>query len=421
MKRIKNVLLLAGGDSTRFWPLKDKALTYFLGKPLIVHQIERLSEYAEKVTVVSHKDTAVTIKRLIDNLDTKSTCQVVIQKDDLTGQSGAILTVKNLIRGPVLILNAADFIDFTLISKLVAKANYQAKVILTGKKVAEYLSGGYFRMSADRKIVEIVEKPGADKMPSNVFRLVADYFFDAGNLIEAIESIKTKSDDQYEKAINKLISEVGSDYLITDVCVPLKYPWDVLKMLRSFFSEIKKPSIAKSAKISKTALIKGQVVIGENVIIGDYVKIVGPTFIGANSIVGDYSLIRESQIGDDCLIGSYTEVARSFIGNKVFLHRNYVGDSVLDDSTMMGAGAVTANLRFDTENVTSYVEDEKVDTGLIKLGVIVGSKTKIGVNSTTLPGIKIGKNSLVSPREIVRFDLGDNVYLHKGEERDNNI
>ena len=35
MRKLKNGLILAGGDSTRFWPLEEKNFFSFLGKPLI--------------------------------------------------------------------------------------------------------------------------------------------------------------------------------------------------------------------------------------------------------------------------------------------------------------------------------------------------------------------------------------------------
>jgi bifunctional UDP-N-acetylglucosamine pyrophosphorylase/glucosamine-1-phosphate N-acetyltransferase len=37
------------------------------------------------------------------------------------------------------------------------------------------------------------------------------------------------------------------------------------------------------------------------------------------------------------------------------------------------------------------VNENKVDTGMNKLGAIVGSLSKVGVNATILPGSKIGK------------------------------
>ena len=42
MRKIKNILILAGGDSTRFWPLEEKNLINFLGTPIIQYQVEQL-------------------------------------------------------------------------------------------------------------------------------------------------------------------------------------------------------------------------------------------------------------------------------------------------------------------------------------------------------------------------------------------
>jgi len=161
------------------------------------------------------------------------------------------------------------------------------------------------------------------------------------------------------------------------------------------------------------------IITGDDVKIGDYCKIVGPAFINDNSVIGDYSMIRESQIGQDCLIGSYTEVARSYIGNNVFLHRNYIGDSILDNGVMFGAQAVTGNFRFNGEKVSSLVNENKVDTGMNKLGAMVGGLSKVGVNATILPGVKIGKETLVGPGEIVKHDLNDKIYFSNGKEKIN--
>ena len=85
-----------------------------------------------------------------------------------------------------------------------------------------------------------------------------------------------------------------------------------------FFVDNKRKQDFNKRRFSEKAIIVGPVFIGNNVKIGDFCKIVGPSFIGDNSVIGDYSMIRESQIGQDCLIGSFTEVARSYISNNVF-------------------------------------------------------------------------------------------------------
>ena len=130
-------------------------------------------------------------------------------------------------------------------------------------------------------------------------------------------------------------------------------------------------------------------------------------------------MVRETQVGEDCLIGSFSEVARSYIGNNVFLHRNYIGDSVLDNDVMFGAQAVTGNLKFDGQKVFSEVNEEKVDTNKNKLGAIVGNLSKVGVNTTIFPGVKIGKKTWIGPGEKVKYDLEDKVYLIDGEEKEN--
>ena len=421
MRKIKNGLILAGGDSTRFWPLQEKSFFSFLGKPLVLYQIEELVKYCDKVTIIANKKNAISINRLIENSDFRSKTQVIVQNEDLIGQAGAILSAKNHLKGEVVIINANDLIDYSLLIKITKLPSVANKIILFGKKISEYFPGGYFKFNDQKKVISIVEKPGKDKLPSSIIKLVVDYFSDFDLLIDSLEKAKTNDDDHYEKAINSLISDNldCTMLLYDDYWQSIKYPWHVLTMMKTSLSKIKENQISKSAIFSKNAVIIPPVVIGDNVRIGDFSKIVGPVYIGDNTVVGDYAMIRESEINEDCLIGSFTEVARSYIGNKVFLHRNYVGDSVLSDKVTIGAQGVTANLRFDGENVSSIVNEEKIDTNSAKLGAIIGKETKIGVNTTIIPGVKIGKNCLISPGEIVRYDLEDNTFLVKGEERNN--
>ncbi|KKP87304.1 MAG: Bifunctional protein GlmU [Candidatus Roizmanbacteria bacterium GW2011_GWA2_35_8] len=421
MRRIKNALILAGGDSTRFWPLSEKTFFTFLGKPLIMYQIEELAKYSANLTIIANNSNAVAIKRLIDNSNLGLSAQVVIQKDTLTGQAGAIYTLKNLIKGEIIIVNANDVIDYSIIKKIAGTALSKYRMIFVGKKQNEYFPGGYLRFDKNKELIEIVEKPKKENVPSDYVKLMADYYSDFGDLIKALEQTNSINDDHYEQAINYLLStEIKRDYFIYDgYWRSLKYPWHVLTMLETQLSSIKKTKIAETAEISKNVSITGPVIIEDGVRIGSNAKIVGPSYIGRGSVISDFCLVRNSEIGEDCLIGSYTEVARSYIGNKVFLHRNYIGDSVLDDGVMFGAQAVTANLRFDGQTATSLIGDEKINTNLMKLGTIVGKKSKIGVNSTLTPGVKVGVNCLIMCHEIVRFDLEDDTYLIGGEEREN--
>lgn len=415
MKKIKNALVLAGGDSSRFWPLEEKNFFSFLGKPLILYQIEELLKFVEKVTLVSNQTNVIAVSRLFENSEFSGKVQVIVQKDP-SGQAGAVLSAKNLLKGETVVVNANDILDYSILEKFTLAPVQKKDLVLVGKKVIEYFSGGYFRFNEKGKIQEVVEKPDKNNVPSNIVKLVLDYYLDIDRLIKAIETTTTSKDDRYEQAINLLLkTDLDREHLVYEGdWQSLKFSWHVLLMMKLFLSKITKKRISPTATISKSSLIVGPVVVEDGVKIGDYVKIVGPAYIGENSVIGDFTLIRESQIGADCLVGSYSEVARSYIGNKTFLHRNYVGDSVLANEVMMGAQAVTANFRFDGKTVKSIINQDKIDTNLNKFGAIIGSGSKIGVNSTILPGIKVGKNTLIAPHHSISEDVPDRSFVRKG-------
>lgn len=406
--KIKNILILAGGDGTRFWPLKKKILTPFLGKPYLRHIIEKVNSVAERIYIVVNQENKEQIKQMNPRFHT------VTQKTS-EGMAGAVLECKSRLEGETLILGN-DLFDYSILKNLIKK---DADMVLMAKKVTSYFPGGYLRLSGD-KIEGIEEKPDPQKTPSNLVRLVADYFRDVKEFISMIEKIGSLTDIAYEHALNSMIQNKKTTYYEHNgYWYPLKFPWHVLSMMSHFLHTIKKETVGKGTKISKSALVVGPVWIGNNVKIGDFTKIVGPTYVGDNAVIGDHALVRESHVGNSALVGGGSEVARSYIGEKVMLHRNYVGDSVLDQGVLFGSGAATANFRFDAKTIKLAIGDKKVDSNMNKFGAVIGKNSKIGVNSTLLPGVKIGKDTWIGPGEIIKEDIGDNLFVMNGEKREN--
>ncbi|WP_256205042.1 glutamine--fructose-6-phosphate transaminase (isomerizing) [Aeropyrum camini] len=58
---------------------------------------------------------------------------------------------------------------------------------------------------------------------------------------------------------------------------------------------------------------------------------------------------------------------------------------------------MTANLRFDGRSVRMTVKGERVDTGLRKLGAVIGGYAQTGINVSLMPGVKVGARALVYP------------------------
>jgi bifunctional UDP-N-acetylglucosamine pyrophosphorylase/glucosamine-1-phosphate N-acetyltransferase len=404
MKKIKNILILAGGDSSRFWPLQNKCLLDFLGKPLFVHIVLAIKDFAQNIFVVSHSLNQNLFKQEIERINLKNVF-LIEQKKDKKGMAEAILACEKKIKGEVLILNGSDILNFSLILPIYLQRRQGKKTLFLAKIVDEYFPGGYLLMK-EKKLINIKEKPAPKEIPSNKIKLVCDYFFDFDFLINFLKKIKEEKDDCYETSLNNILKEnKGSDYIdYFNYWYTIKYPWDILPMMNFFLQNQ-----------------KDKIVLGKNVKIGKYTKIEGPTFIQDNTIVGDYALIRASHIGRQCLIGGYSEVTRSYLSHQVFLHRNYVGDSILDKEVLLGAGACCANFRFDQQPIKSMINGKKISTHMKKLGAIIGEKCKIGVSSILLPGVKIGKKTFIGPGEVIEDDVEEKTFVFKEKRVKNNF
>ncbi len=408
MDLLMKVLILAAGRSQRVKPIEDKNFLRFCGKHLIQHQIEALTKAGFNDIILI--GGAHNLKRL--QAFTKSVkdakVNVVEQKDLEAGMAGAVLSAKSKIKNePILIVSSNDVVEEEAY-KLVfdaAQNDYFESCIL-GKKVTEYFPGGYLKVDSQWQIKSIIEKPGKGKEPSDLVNLVLHLHKNPEVLFRYLEEAKSQKDDLYEVALDKMMKSGVKMQAIpyNGYWQAIKYPWHVIEVARYFFD--KSPThIAPSAYIAEKAIISGDVFIDEGAKVFDGATIVGPAYIGRNSIVATNALVRDSYLGEDCVVGFATEVARSVLGDDVWTHSNYIGDSVIGNNVSFGAGCVTGNLRFDEANVHVNVKEEKMDSGTPKLGLITGDNIRVGVNTSFMPGVKIGSNSLIGPGLVINQDI----------------
>ena len=167
--------------------------------------------------------------------------------------------------------------------------------------------------------------------------------------------------------------------------------------------------ISPSAAVSAKAIIEGNVILESDVRVLENATVRGPCYIGRNTVIGNNVLIRgHSHIGDNCVVGYGTEIKHSYIGDNCWFHSNYIGDCIIADNCSFGAGTVMANFRFDEGNIRLEVGDEVIDTGLDKLGAIVGHDCKTGINVSIMPGIRLGPSSIIGSHTCLTQDLGPN-------------
>ena len=191
------------------------------------------------------------------------------------------------------------------------------------------------------------------------------------------------------------------------------YPWEVLPKIKEYIIELgnkldpKKYDkideniwIAKTAKVAKTACINGPAIIGENA------EIRHCAFIRGSAIVGD-----------GAVVGNSTELKNVILFNKVQVpHYNYVGDSILGYKAHMGAGSINSNVKSDKKLVIIKNGNEKIETGLKKVGAMIGDNVEVGCGSILNPGTVIGRNTNIYPLSSVRGVVKENsIYKNQNE------
>lgn len=395
-------IILAAGKCSRFYPYGDaanhKSMVFLGGKPILQYTIESLKDsgFNEVAIVVNKSD-----KKIRDYFGSGENFRIkinyIIQKEP-KGMGDALLCAKDFIKDDFLVLNANQINISDFFNEL---ANFKKEKnvagVIVGKKESAGEKFGAFELQDDR-ILKIIEKPSLIKKDQGTenIRVVGVYWLNK-NFIPFLE--KTPSgENSFENALNDYFLKNEVKVFITEKkTFSLKYPWDLFE-IKNFILKKLPGFISEKASIKKDVVIEGKVFIEEGAVVYEKAIIKGPCYIGKNSVVGNFVLIRNGcVIEENCVIGARAEVKNSLFLKNSSMHSGFVGDSIIGENSRLGAGFISANKRFDNQNVKVIIKGEKIDTKLNRLGVFIGADVNIGVQSATMPGVIIGNKATVFP------------------------
>jgi NDP-sugar pyrophosphorylase family protein len=139
---------------------------------------------------------------------------------------------------------------------------------------------------------------------------------------------------------------------------------------------------------------------------GSYVS--SPAYIGPSVVIRHGAYIRANCVMlAGSLLGHASEAKNSlFLPGAKAPHFCYVGDSILGHRVNLGAGTKLSNVPITSgsngsgrapRTISLDIDGESFDTGLRKLGAILGDDVQTGCNVSLNPGTLIGARSLVYP------------------------
>ena len=174
-------------------------------------------------------------------------------------------------------------------------------------------------------------------------------------------------------------------------------PWLWVQNIKKALASVDFSASENKKDIPAGVKIEGDVFIHPTVKLPPYAHIVGPAWIGASTEIRIGCFVRGNVIvGENCVMGNSCEYKNSMLLDNVQTpHYNYVGDSVLGNKSHLGAGVICANLRIDKKNISLRLPEGSVETGMRKLGLILGDEAEIGCNSVLQPGTILMKRAVV--------------------------
>ena len=404
-------VLLAAGEGVRLQPItatRPKHLIKVGGKPILQFCLEAVKNAGiDEAIVVTHYMGDAIRKYFGDGEKLGLKISYVEQKA-VRGTGDAATVAEPYVDGDFVLvygdlLFGIDAVKDTL--KLFKHGETSAVVgVVPVDKPESY---GIIDFDKKKRVKGIVEKPSAEKAPSNLAN--AGVYVFSPEVFEKLRQIKASSRGEWEltDAVTLLGSEgktVLAAELSKDDWFDVGRPWDLLDANNW---ALKRMDHKVLGTVEQGAHLIGPVTVAESARIRSGAYIEGPCFIDEECDVGPNCFVRPgTSLGRKVRVGNACEIKNSIIMDSTHIgHLSYIGDSILGEHCNLGAGTITANYRLDAGTIKMMVKDQVVNTGRRKLGAVFGDNVKTGIKSLFMPGVKVGANSWIGPGFMLERDL----------------
>jgi len=426
-------IILAAGKGTRMKSDKPKVLHEICGKSMIEYVIDNAKNAGIEKTAVIAGYKAQDVTAIISK-DT----DLYIQKEQL-GTGHAVMQAEQFIKDEcyvVILCGDAPLVDAAAIKNLI---DYTCE----NKKDAVVLSAvldepfGYGRIvrGADGKFEKIVEQKDANECQKEIKEVNSGVYCYLGSALKkSLKHIKNNN-SQNEYYLTDTIEYLKNEGYNIDVLI--EHNCDIIKAVNDRVQLAGLEKLMRK-KINEKWMLKGvsmidpdttyisyDAVLDEDVILHPGVVIEGKTKIGKNSEITTGSIIKNSEIGNNCLIQS-SVITDSFVGNNVKVgpfahlrpkstlsdnvkignfveiknsvmgnnskssHLTYIGDAQVGENVNLGCGVVFVNYDGKKKHLT-VVEDDCF----------------VGCNVNLVAPVRVKKGAYIAAGSTITEDVGE--------------
>ena len=417
-------VLLAAGKGTRLYPHtvnRPKPLLMVGGRPLLEWMLTRVKEagVTDILIVTNYQE-----EQIMEYFEDGKEHGVKISykhQHEMLGTANAFQVAEEWVDGDEFLgLYGDHYLSRGTLKNLV-EAHRENETTVTALNLDDPSQYGVFSLEGDI-VKKVVEKPTKGTEPSK-YANVGIYIFQP-EVFKYIKETPQSLRGEYE-ITDTMQLMINSGHIIRkhevqeEDWLDIGLPWMLLEANKRALSRLERKI---EGKVEEGAFLHGPVWVKKGARIRSGAYIEGPVVICQGSDVGPNCFIRSGTcLGKNVRIGNACEIKNSIImDGSHAAHLSYVGDSIIGSNCNLGAGTITANLRFDKSEIEVNVKGERMYSGRQKLGVMMGDNVQTGINVNIHPGVLIGNDSWLGPGVTVQNDVPDGViqfFRAKWEER----
>jgi UDP-N-acetylglucosamine diphosphorylase/glucosamine-1-phosphate N-acetyltransferase len=404
-------IVLAAGRGVRLWPLTSTRPKPLLplpgGETILSRVISAVRSHVDGLVVVVSRDAyGDMVRRHVESLGVDARFAV---QEEPRGTGDAVAAALRALpkTADELLIVYGDLVFEKGIIDTLASAGAPSVAAVKVSNPWEY---GVLQADEKGCLRAVREKP-RDARPGSPIN-AGIYLLERSDVEAHIEDMRVSPRGELE--FTDVISAIASEKCVKVVSDGWRWldagrPWDLFEAYRLVWMErfggVKEPII--EGEVEGNVDIKGPVYVAPKAVVRSYTRIEGPAWIEGE--VGPFARIRPWSFllpGSKAL--THVEVKASILMEGARApHLNYVGDSIIGEEVNLGAGTITANLRFDHATIKMLLKGKLVDTGRTKLGAIIGGYAQTGINVSLLPGVRVGAYSWVYPGATIARDVPD--------------
>ncbi|MDH5605471.1 MAG: bifunctional UDP-N-acetylglucosamine diphosphorylase/glucosamine-1-phosphate N-acetyltransferase GlmU [Anaerolineae bacterium] len=430
-------IILAAGKGTRMKSKLSKVLHPLVGRPMIWHILQSVKEFTDEPPVVIIGHQAQEIREVLGDL-----AQLVLQEEQL-GTGHAVMQAETALRGKT------DLVLVTYGDMPLLTADTFHQIVETQKSnpgpitmltlfADEPRGFGRIERGPHGFVTAIVEEADCSPEQKKIKELnVGVFCFKADWLWENLKNIPLSAKGEYYLTDLVAIANQAGQQVTALVLEDPQHGLGINSRVHLAEAEA-----ALRARINtrwmeagvtlidpQTTYIGLDVTIGQDTLIYPNTLLDGRTQIGENCRLGPNTIIRDTQIGNDCQVlssvlegavlennvdigpyghlrkgahladgvhmGNFGEVKNSYLAPGVKMgHVSYIGDANIGKDVNIGAGTITANYDGKNKNKTE-----------------IGEGAFIGVDTMLVAPLKLGKGSRTGAGSVVTKNVEEDTLV----------